>query len=362
MRKESSITTRPFAAAGKQADEYFAVIEPMPSVSFAAQYEWVTEQIDRVARQLNTQPVFARFHVSDMANQLSLIDRNKDYVISVVGQAPVGLQRPKISASVWFRSNCKINSKAGKIYICSGDDTEIMSAGASRPGEDSQAATERMLGEYARFLKSESMSLADNCLRTWFFVRDVDINYGGVVTGRNNVFAEEGLTPQSHFIASTGIGGVPAADTALVGFDTYAVNGTASRNVTYLYGKSHLNPTYEYGVAFERGVAIDFADRRRVWISGTASIDNTGNIVAPGDICAQFARMTENVDVLLREAGCGLNDIMQATVYVRDPADGPAVEEMCRRRLPGVRPLIVEAPVCRPGWLVEMECMALKTI
>ena len=62
-------------------------------------------------------------------------------------------------------------------------------------------------------------------------------------------------------------------------------------------------------------------DRKQIFISGTASIDNQGEIMYPGDILKQTERMLENIDTLLQEAGGGLQDIMQAIVYLRDPAD-----------------------------------------
>jgi hypothetical protein len=35
---------------------------------------------------------------------------------------------------------------------------------------------------------------------------------------------------------------------------------------------------------------------------------------------------------------------------------------MYRERFPGRPYVIVHAPVCRPGWLIEMECMAVKQV
>ncbi len=66
--------------------------------------------------------------------------------------------------------------------------------------------------------------------------------------------------------------------------DTYAVDGLKSEQIHYLYAPTHLNPTYEYGVSFERGTYVDYGDRRQVFISGTASINNKGEVVCPGDI------------------------------------------------------------------------------
>ncbi|MDE6503547.1 MAG: hypothetical protein K2K78_03675, partial [Muribaculaceae bacterium] len=77
-------------------------------------------------------------------------------------------------------------------------------------------------------------------------------------------------------------------------------------------------------------------------------------------ILAQTERMTENIEVLLSEGGCGFSDLAHLIVYLRDISDYKAVDNYFASRLPDVPRLIVHAPVCRPGWLVEAECMAIK--
>ena len=57
------------------------------------------------------------------------------------------------------------------------------------------------------------------------FVRDVDTQYAGMVKARKENFAEQGLTEQTHYISSTGIGGLPADTRALVQMGTYALTG-----------------------------------------------------------------------------------------------------------------------------------------
>ena len=49
-------------------------------------------------------------------------------------------------------------------------------------------------------------------------------------------------------------------------------------------------------------------------------------------------------------------------VYLRDPADYAVVREMYEERFPDIPRVIVLAPVCRPGWLIEMECMAMHPL
>ena len=47
-------------------------------------------------------------------------------------------------------------------------------------------------------------------------------------------------------------------------------------------------------------------------------------------------------------------------VYLRDPSDYDAVKAMYDEKFPNVPKVIVLAPVCRPTWLIEMECIAVK--
>jgi enamine deaminase RidA (YjgF/YER057c/UK114 family) len=171
-----------------------------------------------------------------------------------------------------------------------------------------------------------------------------------------------GLTKDTHYLASTGIAGNNPVRGSYVALDAYAAAGISPEKVIYLKGSTHLNPTHEYGVTFERGTAVDYDDRRHVIISGTASIDNKGQIVHPGDVKAQTLRMWENVEVLLAEAECTYEHVGHLLVYLRDIADFTVVQEMFEERFPNIPKVYLQAPVCRPGWLIEMECMAVKTI
>jgi enamine deaminase RidA (YjgF/YER057c/UK114 family) len=142
--------------------------------------------------------------------------------------------------------------------------------------------------------------------------------------------------------------------------DNYAIAGLKPEQVRYLYASTHLNRTSDYGVSFERGTCIDYADRRHVFISGTASINNKGEVMYAKDVEQQTRRMWENVEALLKEADCTYDDVCEMVVYLRDIADYELVSRLYEERFPGKPYVIVHAAVCRPGWLVEMECMAVK--
>ena len=173
-------------------------------------------------------------------------------------------------------------------------------------------------------------------------------------------FALHGLMPETHYIASTGIGGNPSDPKALIQLGCYALKGFKPEQQRYLYATSHLNRTSEYGVTFERGTLLKFGDRNHAIISGTASINNKGEVMHVGDIEKQTQRMWENVEKLLEEAGMTMDDAAQLIVYLRDTADYENVSRMFAEKFPNIPTVFTLAPVCRPSWLIEMECVAIK--
>lgn len=309
--------------------------------------------------------VFKRFFLSDAANQvdylLALQTEYEDCPLSIVEQAP--LDGSKVALWVYLQKGVQTKTLPNGMYeVKHGAYRHLWMAGAYNQATNSEYQTRLLLNDYVMQLMEQNCKLADNCIRTWFFVQNVDVNYAGVVKARNEVFVTQNLTDKTHFIASTGIAGRHANPKVKVLMDTYAVDGIQKEQVHYLYAPTHLNPTYEYGVSFERGTYVDYGDRRQVFISGTASINNKGEIMHPGDIRKQTLRMWENVEVLLAEAECTFEHVGHLLVYLRDIADYGLVKDMFEERFPNIPKVFLWAPVCRPGWLVEMECMAVKTM
>ena len=309
--------------------------------------------------------VFKRFFVSDAANQADYLQalhaERSDCALSIIEQAP--LDGSKVALWVYLQKGVQTKALKNGIYeMKHGAYRHLWMAGACNQAMNSEYQMRLLLNDYVMQLLENGCSLADNCIRTWIFVQNVDVNYAGVVKARNEVFVTQNLTDKTHFIASTGIAGRNANPKVLVQLDTYAVDGLKKEQIHYLYAPTHLNPTYEYGVSFERGTYIDYGDRRHVFISGTASINNKGEIMHPGDIRLQTRRMWENVETLLKEADCGFEHVGHLLVYLRDIADYTVVREMFEERFPNLPKVYLLAPVCRPGWLIEMECMAVKPI
>ena len=317
-------------------------------------------------------PVFRRFFLSDRPQAAEIraaIAAGTDGTAAEAASGAVSfIVQPPLDGSavavwMWLVRGAEIETAPGLSIAREGGREHIWHAGLTRtspPGiaGDSAAQTSGILEDYQRRLALKGLTFQSNCVRTWFFVSDIDNNYAGLVRARRENFECIGLTSRTHYVASTGIAGTPPPEGALVQMDAYAVAGPFSQR--YLYAPTHLGPTYEYGVTFERGVRLDMDGRRSVLISGTASIDNKGAVLHVGDVCAQARRMLENVGELLSEAGCGWPDVRQAIVYLRNASDYEKAAPILSERLCGIPYAVTLAPVCRPDWLIEMECIALR--
>ncbi len=303
--------------------------------------------------------VFKRYFLSDATNQVPVIQENDACTVSYIQQPP--LDGSKVAVWLYLQKGTEVVPMNNSTVVRHNGYQHVWTFGLM----DSTSATSYMqtwqtLFIYIDILKLFQATLEKNCVRTWFFVRDVDTQYGGLVKSRRECFVEQGLTPETHYIASTGIGGTPYDPKALVQLDSYAMTGFEPAQQRYLYGLSHLNRTIEYGVTFERATLMQYGDRNHVYISGTASINNKGEVMHVGNVQQQTLRMWENVETLLNEGGMSYDDVMQIIVYLRDSADYEMVKRMFEQKFPHIPTVFTLAPVCRPTWLIEMECMAVK--
>lgn len=232
--------------------------------------------------------------------------------------------------------------------------------GLCEPSEkDAASQTRSVLAQHEQWIANHRMTLAENVIRTWWFVRNINAKYAGLVDARRSHFSSHGLTERTHYIASTGIEGAHPDPMVDISLDSYAISGVSQAQIEFLSSPEHLGPTHRYGVTFERATAVSYADRRHVFISGTASIDPAGNIVHPGEVIPQLERALENIKALLATADASLDDLTMILIYLRDPADCKKIADHIHQHLDQLPAIVLHAPVCRPGWLVEVEGIAI---
>lgn len=350
--------------------EYHVAISPAKDGMMEAQLDWVLTGYRATLHELGldtSTAVLRRFHCSDLANQRSVLAAKPlsnprhggdPCAVSWFGQPPAPPVKVALLAYHIEVPDAPLEKLQTDLTLAvqRGNLTHLWSTGFIAPDQPTAYdQTMAILGAYDAELHKWDLALAENTVRTWFVVRDVDLEYGLLVEARKEFFAEHGLTPETHFIASTGIGGNHVTPRSKVVMDAYAIAGLTPSQVGYLTAPEYLSPTHVYGVTFERGASVAYRDRKHIIISGTASIDSNGEIVHPGNVSRQFDRTIKNMEALMRDAGATLGDLAVLTVYIRDPSDHDLAWSRIRECFGDIPVQVVAAPVCRPGWLIEIE-------
>ena len=339
------MSERTVFSSGKGLPEMFCTLTAAPGESFAVECKAL---FDKYVNQLNGfVPVWVRLHLSDVTTQgASAREIFKPFAdrLALVGQPPANGARVALDA--WHLSKAALNING--MWHLENYDLRFFN-------------TETLSSTVDRVISADGGTIENNLHRTWIYCRDVDNNYAGLVKSRKAYFDRCNMTADTHYIASTGIEGQSEKFDRLVRMDSLAIYRHDRAQVQYLYALENLSPTHIYGVTFERGTRMIYGDRSHYYISGTASIDKYGEILHVGDVRTQTERIFDNIEALLAEGNGKLSDMKQAVVYLRDGADMNIVKEVVDRRMsPETGRIIVRGPVCRPGWLVEIEGIAVN--
>jgi enamine deaminase RidA (YjgF/YER057c/UK114 family) len=129
-----------------------------------------------------------------------------------------------------------------------------------------------------------------------------------------------------------------------------------------------LNEAFQYArpSSFSRGMRLDLGSITVLLISGTASVGPHGETLHTGDLRAQTQRTFANIDALLEAEGASWKDVVRTTCYLRDIERDYAAfneERTAFYQAQGLDPLPastgIQAILCRPDLLVEIEAMAV---
>lgn len=127
-----------------------------------------------------------------------------------------------------------------------------------------------------------------------------------------------------------------------------------------------LNEPIEYGKSFSRGINVTLGKTNLFFISGTASIDKNGNTFRPGDFSSQTRRTFENLTALLQSAHATWHDVVQTRCYLKNIKQDYSKFNATRNSFYKKQKLrvfpasvCVEANLCRPELLVEIEAIAI---
>ena len=114
--------------------------------------------------------------------------------LSVVEQAPLDASKISVLAKT---------SDSGEGFLFHA----LRLSDAETQGLNSYVQTVLLFERYIKIIREQGLDIRTHLVRTWIYVADIDVNYQGVVKARNDIFRQYGLTADTHYIASTGIGG-----------------------------------------------------------------------------------------------------------------------------------------------------------
>ena len=115
---------------------------------------------------------------------------------------------------------------------------------------------------------------------------------------------------------------------------------------------------WESVIGYARAVRVG----PHVHVSGTAPIDVSGQVVAPGDPYAQATQSLRIIEAALREVGASLSDVVRTRMYVADIDDWEAIGRAHHEFFHDVQPATTMVEVSRfiaREILVEIEADAI---
>ena len=101
-----------------------------------------------------------------------------------------------------------------------------------------------------------------------------------------------------------------------------------------------------------------------LFTAGQVAIDPSTQQLIEGDISAQTERVLKNLSAILKAAGCGLQDVLRCTVFVKDMNDFTAMNAVYEKYFDTAPPARSTVEVSRlpKGALVEIDVIALAPV
>jgi len=100
-----------------------------------------------------------------------------------------------------------------------------------------------------------------------------------------------------------------------------------------------------------------------VFTSGQIAYDAEAGKVVGEDISAQTHKAMDNLKAVLEASGSSLENTLRITVYLKNPADFPAMNKVYAQYFPGKKPARTTVPGVEwgPGVLIEVDAIAVRS-
>ena len=366
----------------KRGDEYFILMQGNDETVFSDSVYQLFDKLHIVLSVLRLRLndiLFIKFFLSDIANQYSDLNKiiNDMGIVaytSFVGMPPSSGSKVAIEVHI-IKSKNKTTVKhlTGGMVVKHNDYATYYVDNSAYNSSNPDKQVKSLFESLNKYALSNGMTVYDNLIRTWIYIRDIDNHYQNLVDGRYEYFFKNNLVPNTHYVSSTGIEGVKEKASCLFYMDSLFIKGLSTSQIDFLSAKEYICPTHQYStdrsygnvggnVTFERGTKVTYGDRSHYYISGTASIDKDGKIIHKKDVLLQAERAFENIKALLKSGGTNLGALAYIVVYLRDQSDYEAVDNYIKSKLHDTAYIIVNGSVCNPSWLVEIDGFAATSV
>ena len=218
----------------------------------------------------------------------------------------------------------------------------------------------RSVFEKAHAILSDCGGGFSDTVRTWLFADDILSWYDQLNKARNQFFEQHDiyhkLVPASTGVGTSNVHGKHLATQVLA---VRSKNGAMRPSSV----ASPLQcPALDYKSSFSRAVKLDRPDHRRLYISGTASIDMEGKTAHVGNTAAQIDLTMRVVEAILERAGMDWSNAVSSLVYFKDRRDFGLFDAYCRGRSMKIQHIKIQADVCRDDLLFEIEVDAVRSL
>ena len=190
-------------------------------------------------------------------------------------------------------------------------------------------------------------------VRTWLYLDHILEWYDDFNRVRNDFFEKHGIYDML-VPASTGIGCAHPAGTAMVA-KLLAVRPKSGGSVQAVDSPLQC-PATDYRSSFSRAVEVALPSHRKLYISGTASIEPGGLTVHIDDTAAQIDLTMRVVAAILESRGMDWSRTTRAVAYLRHDRDRPLLARwLARHDLENLPLVTLQSDVCRDDLLFELE-------
>lgn len=216
------------------------------------------------------------------------------------------------------------------------------------------------------YIRENNFTPAD-ILRTWIYLKDIDKTYGNFNTARREFFQENKIEFTADFNelpASTCIGGKSAEQSEMTMNLTCIDKKWSPPQIKRIYNKYQNEAEgsqYLFQPTFSRALLIEDENLTELQVSGTASINESGETVYLDDPYQQIKKTLINVGALLEQANMNFNDFTESTCFFKKEAYYQEFLAVVKElNIGDFGNTFVVGDVCRDNLLFELDGIAVK--